>query len=188
MENETKLGNAFKRFLEPPLEFAPMPFWFWNDDLERAELIRQVRAFREAQFGGFVIHARVGLSRRIGYLTETYFRLVRRVVEEAARCGMKVILYDEGSYPSGSAQGAVVAENPEYASVGPSGCGRRRWRDLLPVSGGRIRGGLCSIATSAQCSLVHSAGAGWIQTPCRCWRRTLTISFASTFPRAGGRS
>ena len=116
VENETKLGNAFERFLEPPLEFAPMPFWFWNDDLERAELIRQVRAFRKAQFGGFVIHARVGLSRRIGYLTEAYFRLVRRVVEEAARYGMKVILYDEGSYPSGSAQGAVVAENPEYAS------------------------------------------------------------------------
>ena len=35
---------------------------------------------------------------------------------EAARLRMKVILYDEGSYPSGSAQGAVVAENPDYAS------------------------------------------------------------------------
>ena len=28
----------------------------------------------------------------------------------------EVILYDEGSYPSGSACGAVVAENPDYAS------------------------------------------------------------------------
>ncbi len=110
------LADAFEEFLDPPLEFGPMPFWFWNDDLEEDELVRQVAAFREAHFGGFVLHARVGLSRRIGYLTEEFFRLARRVVEEAARLEMKVILYDEGSYPSGSAQGAVVAENPDYAS------------------------------------------------------------------------
>ena len=31
---------------------------------------------------------------------------------------MKVVLYDEAMYPSGSAHGMVVAENPEYASKG----------------------------------------------------------------------
>ena len=108
--------EAFEEFLNPPREFGPMPFWFWNDDLDEEELIRQLHAFRDAHYGGFVLHARVGLSRRIGYLTEEFFRLARRIVEEAARLDMKVILYDEGSYPSGSAQGSVVAENPEYAS------------------------------------------------------------------------
>ncbi|MFZ4696006.1 MAG: hypothetical protein ACOYMV_12850, partial [Verrucomicrobiia bacterium] len=38
------------------------------------------------------------------------------VTAECARLGMKVILYDEGAYPSGSACGAVVAENPDFAS------------------------------------------------------------------------
>ena len=85
-----------------------MPFWFWSDDLELDELLRQLHAFHAADFGGFVLHARVGLSRRIGYLTPEYFRLVRAVVAEAARLDMKVILYDEGSYPSGSAHGAVL--------------------------------------------------------------------------------
>lgn len=108
--------EAFEEFLNPPREFGPMPFWFWNDDLDEEELIRQLHAFRDAHYGGFVLHARVGLSRRIGYLTEEFFRLARRIVEEAARLDMKVILYDEGSYPSGSAQGSGVAENPEYAS------------------------------------------------------------------------
>jgi hypothetical protein len=108
--------DAFEKFLNPPREFGPMPFWFWNDDLEEAELIRQLHAFREAHYGGFVLHARVGLSRRIGYLTDEFFRLARRIVKEAAHSDMKVILYDEGSYPSGSAQGAVVAENADYAS------------------------------------------------------------------------
>jgi hypothetical protein len=50
-------------------------------------------------------------------LSDEYFRLMRRVVEEAARLEMKIILYDEGSYPSGTANGAVVAQNPDFTSL-----------------------------------------------------------------------
>ena len=103
-------------FADPPREFGVMPFWFWNDDLTQEELLRQIREFHSKGFGGFIPHARVGLSRRIGYLTDEYFRFLRLAVEEAHRLGMKVVLYDEGSYPSGSAQGRVVAENPAYAA------------------------------------------------------------------------
>jgi len=103
-------------FADPPRAFGIMPFWFWNDDLDEAELVRQIRAFHAKGFGGFVPHARVGLSRRVGYLTDEFFRLMRVAVAEAARLGMQVILYDEGSYPSGSAQGRVVAENPDFAA------------------------------------------------------------------------
>ena len=110
------LQQAFATFSAPPREFGPIPFWFLNDDLEEEELLRQLHAFHDAHYGGFVLHARVGLSHRVGYLTEEFFRLARRLVAEADRLGMKVILYDEGSYPSGSAQGAVVAENPRFAS------------------------------------------------------------------------
>ena len=110
------LQQAFATFSAPPREFGPIPFWFLNDDLEEEELLRQLHAFRDAHYGGFVLHARVGLSPRVGYLTDEFFRLARLLVAEAERLGMKVILYDEGSYPSGSAQGAVVAENPQFAS------------------------------------------------------------------------
>jgi hypothetical protein len=103
-------------FTDPPREFGVIPFWFWNDDLDEAELVRQIRAFHAKGFGGFLPHARIGLSPRVGYLTDEFFRLVRIAVEEAARLGLKVVLYDEGSYPSGSAQGQVVAENPAYAA------------------------------------------------------------------------
>ena len=110
------LKRAFAVFESPPREFGPIPFWFLNDDLEEDELLRQLRAFRDVHYGGFVLHARVGLSRRVGYLTDEFFRLARLLVAEAARLGMKVILYDEGGYPSGSAGGAVVVENPDYVS------------------------------------------------------------------------
>ncbi len=108
--------TPFALFLHPPREFGLMPFWFWNDDLDEAELRRQLHEFHRAGFGGVLPHARTGLSKRVGYLTEEYFRLFRVVVEECARLDMKVILYDEGAYPSGSACGAVVAENPAHAS------------------------------------------------------------------------
>ena len=110
------LRQAHATFADPPREFGLIPLWFWNDDLEDAVLLDQLHAFYEAGFGGVAPHPRLGLSRRVGYLTDEYFRLLRLVIAEAARLGMKVILYDEGSYPSGAANGAVVAENPEYAS------------------------------------------------------------------------
>lgn len=103
-------------FVNPPREFGMVPFWFWNDDLSEAELLRQLNEMHSKGCGGVLIHPRIGLSRRVGYLTDEYFRLVRVVVDEAKRLGMMVILYDEGSYPSGSAQGRVVAEDPSYAA------------------------------------------------------------------------
>lgn len=111
-----KTPSLFKTFLRPPAEFGLIPFWFWNDDLRERELLRQLHEFHRAGFGGVIPHARVGLSKRVGYLTPEYFRLMRLVTAECARLGMKVILYDEASYPSGSACGAVVAENPDFAS------------------------------------------------------------------------
>ena len=110
------LRQARATFADPPREFGLIPLWFWNDDLQEEVLLEQLHAFYEAGFGGVAPHPRLGLSRRVGYLTDEYFRLLRLVVTEAARLGMKIILYDEGSYPSGAANGAVVAENPQYAS------------------------------------------------------------------------
>jgi len=103
-------------FLAPPQEFGLLPFWAWNDALDERELVRQIREMHSCGFGGFVPHADLGLPRSIGYLTDEFFRLMSLAVDEASRLGMKVILYDEGYYPSGSAQGKVVAENPDYAA------------------------------------------------------------------------
>src|SRR5690606_34127959 len=56
--------------------------------------------------------------RTMPYLSDAYMELVEAGVAEADRLGMKIILYDEGMYPSGSACGLVVKHNPEYASRG----------------------------------------------------------------------
>lgn len=117
-KEETVLEHGRRQFLNPGAEYTPIPFWFWNDDLNRDELLRQMHEFKAKEVEGFVIHPRMGLPRSIGYMSETYLDLVEMVVREAANLGMKVVLYDEGMYPSGSACGQIVKRNEQLASRG----------------------------------------------------------------------
>ncbi len=102
----------------PSPEFSQMPFWFWNDDLDDLEIARQMAEMRAQGVFGFVIHARMGLPNSIAYMGERWLAHVKFAVEEAARTGMRVCLYDEGMYPSGSAHGDVVRSNPAFAAQG----------------------------------------------------------------------
>ncbi|MGN0779684.1 MAG: hypothetical protein ACI4MJ_11080 [Aristaeellaceae bacterium] len=110
------MEQARQAFLHPGDAYSPLPFWFWNDELTEAELSRQIHDFHDKGVAGFVIHPRKGLPRSIPYLSERYLHFVRFAVEEAAALHMRVVLYDEAMYPSGSAHGMVVRENPSYAS------------------------------------------------------------------------
>lgn len=114
----TEIENLKQQFADPPAEFSPIPFWFWNDALSEEEIICQIHDFHAKEVAGFVIHPRMGMPREIPYLSEKYMDLVETAVSEAADLGMRVILYDEGMYPSGSACGLVVQQNPALASRG----------------------------------------------------------------------
>ena len=59
-----------------------------------------------------------GCRARMGWMSDALLAKMRFAIEEAQRRGMWVILYDEGMYPSGSASGQVVAENPAYQCRG----------------------------------------------------------------------
>ena len=107
-----------QEFITPSKEYTPIPFWFWNDRLDEKEIILQINDFNEKGVNGFVIHPRMGLPKDIGYMSDVFLAYVKYAVSEAARLGMLVVLYDEGMYPSGSAHGMVVKDNPEYASRG----------------------------------------------------------------------
>lgn len=111
-------NNIRTSLLNPPDEYTPIPFWFWNSSLEETEIKRQIFDFKDKGVNGFVIHPRIGISESIQYLSERFMELIRFAVEVASALGMKVVLYDEAMYPSGSAQGLVVKDNPEYASRG----------------------------------------------------------------------
>lgn len=106
------------------------PFWFWNGDMQPAEMERQLRAMKEAGIHSVVFHPRSGMGGQFGhgeleyYLSETYFERFKAGLEICRRLGLKVVLYDEYNWPSGQAGGRVlrggmvgtrqVPPNPEY--------------------------------------------------------------------------
>ena len=110
-----KLAKAGEGTLD---EYTPMPFWFFNDDFDREKVRKQLEDYCAKGVNGFVLHPRIGIPKELEYLSEEYFDAVEYIVDTAAELGMKVALYDEGMYPSGSAHGEVVRLHPEYASVG----------------------------------------------------------------------
>lgn len=107
-----------EEFVNPPREFSVMPFWFWNDTLKDAEIIRQISDFEAHGVYGFVIHPRIGLPAEMKWLSPEMIHSMDVAISEAASRGMYVVLYDEGMYPSGSSSGQVVARNPAHAAHG----------------------------------------------------------------------
>ena len=101
---------------DPPAIYRPVPLWTWNDQLEPDELRRQVRLFAENGYGGFFMHARIGL--KTPYLGEQWFRCVKLATEEAKRLGIKAWIYDEERWPSGFAGGKIAESDLNYAGHG----------------------------------------------------------------------
>lgn len=102
---KTVQEQIFNQYQNPPVQFSPVPMWFWNDDLDTGEIQRQILSFHQREVDAFIIHPRMGLPRSIPYLSDTYLDYVVCAVETAAQYGMTVFLYDEAMYPSGSAHG-----------------------------------------------------------------------------------
>lgn len=110
------IRSVIENIMHPDKEFTPIPFWFWNDELTDEEIIRQLHDFRDKGVYGVVLHPRIGMPESIPYLSDEFMHFVKVAVEAARSLGMYIVLYDEAMYPSGSAHGLVVRENPKYAA------------------------------------------------------------------------
>lgn len=94
-----------------PAQYRSAPFWSWNGALEPEKLRNQIEQMQESGMGGFVIHARAGLT--VEYMGETWFERVGECIQEAKKRGMYVWLYDENGWPSGFAGGKLL-KNEDY--------------------------------------------------------------------------
>lgn len=112
------ISTIMENLEHPSMEFTPIPFWFYNDAPDKEKIKKQLTDYVEKGVNGIVLHPRIGIPKSLKYLSEEYFHVVKYIVETAAELNMKVVLYDEGMYPSGSAHGQVVATNPSFASKG----------------------------------------------------------------------
>ena len=87
-------------------------FWSWNDAINEFGVIEQLKSFSRHGIDGVFVHARDGLA--IEYMGEKWMNLFELTVLQAKELNIDVWIYDEMGWPSGEANGKIVALGNEY--------------------------------------------------------------------------
>ena len=98
-------------FRNPTSEYRGTPFWAWNCELDKDELLRQLDVLKQMGMGGAHMHVRTGMATT--YLSDEYMDLIKSCVEKCRQENMLAWLYDEDRWPSGGA-GGLVTKDPQY--------------------------------------------------------------------------
>ncbi|MFN2589991.1 MAG: hypothetical protein ABR518_04400, partial [Actinomycetota bacterium] len=77
----------------PSRDFAILPFWFLNGELDPEEMRWQLRELRAKGMRGVILHGRYGLE--TPYLGDTYLDRIRLATDEATGLGLETWIYDE---------------------------------------------------------------------------------------------
>ena len=94
-------------------ELSPIvPFVIPSGRPSEGEVRAVVRTLKEHGIDQFMPYPSTGLEYE--YLGEEFFAMIGQFLDEAERLGMKVWLYDEFNWPSGTARGRVPAENEKW--------------------------------------------------------------------------
>ena len=97
-----------ERFQNPSREYRGTPFWAWNTQLNKEELLWQIEQLKKMGYGGFHMHVRVGLSTE--YLSDEFMDYIKACADKAESEHMLAWLYDEDRWPSGFAGGLVTKD------------------------------------------------------------------------------
>ena len=103
---EKKLSGEL--FAHPTSEYRGAPFWAWNCELEKDELLWQLEVLKKMGLGGAHMHVRTGMA--TPYLSDEYMALIKACVEKCRDEKMLAWLYDEDRWPSGAAGGLVTRD------------------------------------------------------------------------------
>jgi len=97
------LNSIAKEFQSLPNEHRPIPLWFWNNTVVAPQEIKsQLSQIKKAGYGGVSILP-FGKDFKPKYLTENYFEAYRASIEEAQKLDLRLHIYDEYGFPSGTA-------------------------------------------------------------------------------------
>ncbi len=95
-------------------KYYGLPFWSWNDKLQKDRLFEQIHNMKANNYGGFFMHARGGL--KTDYFSDEWFALIKSCVDKANKLGLEAWAYDENGWPSGFANGKLLNDNENLAS------------------------------------------------------------------------
>lgn len=89
-------------------KYKSLPFWSWNDELDKDRLVKQVEWMNENGIGGFFMHARGGL--KTPYLGKEWHECIDACAKRAKELGMEAYAYDENGWPSGFVGGKLIED------------------------------------------------------------------------------
>lgn len=101
-------------FIEPPFSYHSRPLWFWNGKLDAEKTTSMVNACKASGYYGMGILPCKGIG--FDFMSPEFLKQYKAAVDEAAKQGMKMCLYDEYWFPSGSAGGLLASKHPEALS------------------------------------------------------------------------
>ena len=90
------------QFERPGSAYRGKPFWSWNGELEKGELLRQMDVMEQMGFGGFFMHSRSGLITE--YMGDQWFDCINALADAGAGPGDRVAV----CMPKGALQIASV--------------------------------------------------------------------------------
>jgi len=98
-------------FADPPLRYQSRPLWFWNGKLGAEKTKGMVTACKAAGYYGMGILPSDGMG--VDFMSPEFLKQYKVAVDAACLLGMKMCLYDEFWFPSGSAGGLLASKHPE---------------------------------------------------------------------------
>lgn len=107
-------SQAFKNFKEPPLSSKSRPLWFWNGPLSKEQTLNILSQAKEKGYYGLGILPSHGMTPP--YMSPEFLMHYKYALEIADSLGMKMCLYDEFYFPSGTAGGNLAQTYPEALS------------------------------------------------------------------------
>ncbi|NLD87481.1 MAG: hypothetical protein GX633_04410, partial [Clostridiales bacterium] len=108
----------YSRFLNPDMECYPVYSWVWNEVLSKGKIAASLDEIRSRNIYSIYIiplpkefrpHTMV-TNLEPEYLSEGYFEMFKYAVDYAYDLGIRLWLYDEAGWPSGSANFLVVKD------------------------------------------------------------------------------
>jgi len=178
------IDTIYSNFINPPLVYKPRPLWFWNNTtITSAGIIDQMQKYRDnSGYGGFGILP-FGGNLMPKYLGTDYFTLYGVAVQKARELGLKLCVYDEYGFPSGSA-GAINGDGtPRFMNKYPDATikrldkveetivGPKTWSKALPL--GTLMSIVAMNTATKQCvDLTAAAANGTISwnAPAGTWK------------------
>jgi len=102
-----------KNFTEPPHSSKSRPLWFWNKIPTAEETRAQIKAAAESGYAGLGILPAFPQD-KMKFMSPEFLEQYKIAADTAGEFGLKLCLYDEYWFPSGSAGGLLREKHPEH--------------------------------------------------------------------------